>query len=59
MSPDSSGESRGEVRDRFETDSVFMCTNCTVVRWGDPHDECPACGSLGVDKLELAGDSDE
>ncbi|GGM63917.1 rubrerythrin [Halarchaeum rubridurum] len=39
----------------IEIDSGFMCISCSVLRWGDPADECPACGERGVSRVFFGG----
>ncbi len=49
---------RGEKIDEIDTDSAYMCVNCSVMRWGFPTEPCPACGETDVHKLNF-GDDDE
>lgn len=44
-----------EVTHTFEADSAFVCMECSVMRWGHPNGDCPACGEKGVQKLVFGG----
>lgn len=43
----------GEIVQRFGVDTLYMCADCTTVRYGHAALECPACGHEDVVVLKL------